>query len=91
MHFKEFGDTESVCHECSLGVHLVIDDCVYVPSDALPLYQFFKAIGQLVMEILHLKDLGDTESVRHKCSVCVNLVIDNFFCRFRYFTSVSKC
>ena len=28
------------------------------------------------MEILHLKDLGDT-SVVSECSVCVNLVIDN--------------
>ena len=37
------------CHECSLGVYLVIDNMVYVPSDAFPLYQ--KAIGQFVMEI----------------------------------------
>ena len=40
------------------------------------------------MEILHFEDLGDT-SVVSKCSLGVNLVIDNFFiCRFRYFTSV---
>ena len=45
------------------GVYLVIDNCVYVPSDALPLYTNFKAIEQLVMEILHFEDLGDTESV----------------------------
>ena len=30
------------------------------------------------MEILHLKDLGDT-SVVSECSLGVNLVIDNFF------------
>ena len=30
------------------------------------------------MEILHLKDLGDT-SVISECSLGVNLVIDNFF------------
>ena len=29
------------------------------------------------MEILHFKDLGDT-SVISECSLCVNLVIDNF-------------
>ena len=27
------------------------------------MYQHFKAIGQLVMEIFNLKDLGDTDSV----------------------------
>ena len=32
----------------------------------------------LFMEILHLKDLGD-KSVISKCSLGVNLVIDNFF------------
>ena len=39
----------------------------------------FRAIGpSLFMEILHLKDLGDT-SVISECSLGVNLVIDNFF------------
>ena len=40
--------------------------------------QNFRAIGPLFMEILHFKDLGDT-SVISKCSLCVNLVIDNLF------------
>ena len=40
FHFKELGDTE--CHECSLGVVLVIDNFVYIPYDALPLYQILK-------------------------------------------------
>ena len=30
------------------------------------------------MEILHFKDLGDTSVIR-KCSLGVNLVIDNLF------------
>ena len=35
-----------------------------------------KAIGPLLMEILHFEDLGDT-SVVSECSLGVNLVIDN--------------
>ena len=38
--------------------------------------QNIRAIGQLFMEILHFKDLGDA-SVISECSVGVNLVIDN--------------
>ena len=38
----------------------------------------FRAIGPLFMEILHLKDLGDTEVFYYKCSLGVNLVINNF-------------
>ena len=34
LHFKEFGDTD-YCHECILGVYLVMT--MYVPFDALPL------------------------------------------------------
>ena len=50
---------QECCHECSLGVYLAIDHFLYVPSDALPLYEKnYKAIGQLVMEILHFNDLG---------------------------------
>ena len=49
----------------------------------------FKAIGKLIMELLHLKDLGGYRKCRHECSFGVNLVIDNFVCSFRYFTSVS--
>ena len=40
-HLKELGDTECR-HECSFGVYLVIDNLLYVPSDALPLYQHLK-------------------------------------------------
>ena len=40
--------------------------------------QNFRAIGPLLMEILHFEDLGDT-SVISECSLGVNLVIDNFF------------
>ena len=29
-------------HECSLGAYLDIDNVLYVPSDALPLYQILK-------------------------------------------------
>ena len=39
--------------------------------------QNFRVIRPLFMEILHLKDLGDT-SVVSECSLGVNLVIDNF-------------
>ena len=38
----------------------------------------FSAIGPVFMEILHFEDLGDT-SVISKCSLGINLVIDNFF------------
>ena len=38
--------------------------------------QNFRAIGPLFMEILHVKDLGDTSFVS-VCSLGVNLVIDN--------------
>ena len=58
LRFKELRDTECR-HECSYGVYLVI------VCDLLMLYPVsnFKAIGQLVMEILHFVDLGDTVSV----------------------------
>ena len=39
------------------------------------------------MEILHFEELEDT-SVISECSLGANLVIDNFLCSFRYFTSV---
>ena len=45
--------------------------------EAAPLCHNFRAIGPLLMEILHFKDLGDT-SVVSECSSGVNLVIDNF-------------
>ena len=38
LNFKDLGDT-SVVSECSLGVHLVIDNFVYVVSDTSPLYK----------------------------------------------------
>ena len=45
---------------------------------------------QLFMEILHFKELGDTECC-HECSLCVYLVIDNFiWCTFWCFTPVSN-
>ena len=51
--------------------------------------QNFRAIEQLFMEILHFKELGDTECC-HKCSLCVDLVIDNFVCTFWWVTPVSN-
>ena len=45
------------------GCYLVIDNCLYVPTDVLPMYQIYKAIGQLVMKILHFKDMGVTNAV----------------------------
>ena len=42
----------------------MIDNYLYVLSDAFsPAVSHIKAIGQLVMEILHFKDLGDAASV----------------------------
>ena len=60
---KRIGGYRKCCHECSLGVYLVTDNYLYVPSDALPLYQIWKQSDIMVMEILHLNDLGDTKSV----------------------------
>ena len=59
---QRIGEYRNCRHKCSLGVYLVIDNLLYmyVPSDALPLYQILK---QSVMEILHLKDLRDAYSV----------------------------
>ena len=53
--FQRIGGYRKCCHECSLCVYLVIDNCLCVPS-----ISNFKAIEQLVM---HFKDLGDTASV----------------------------
>ena len=36
------GEYRRCCHKCSLGVYLVIDNLVYVPSDASPLHQILK-------------------------------------------------
>ena len=66
LHFKELGDTErfvtNVVYQfmclssnwqflvCTFGCFTPVSNC--------------KAIGQLVMEILHFKDLGDTASMQ---------------------------
>ena len=67
LHLKELGDTESVVTNAVLCVYQVVDNFVYVPADALPRgftpVSKLKAIGRLVMDILHFKDLGDTASV----------------------------
>ena len=55
---KIWGDTSAVS-ECSLGVNLVIWQLFYVASSTSPLYK----IWPLVMEILHLEDLGDMSVV----------------------------
>ena len=65
-------------HECSLGINLIIDNffvCIFWYFT--PVLNF-KTIGQLLMEILHLKYLGDTKVSSTKYSLGVNLVIDNF-------------
>ena len=41
LHFEDLGDT-SVVSECILGVNLVIDHFVYVPSSTSPLYNIWK-------------------------------------------------
>ena len=41
-NYSERGDTESVVTNAVLGVYLVIDKLLYVPFDALPLYQILK-------------------------------------------------
>ena len=33
--FQRIGGYRKCCHECSLGVYLVIENIVYVSSDAL--------------------------------------------------------
>ena len=44
--FQRIGGYIKCCHECSLGVYLVIDNYLYVPSDALPLYNILnRTIG----------------------------------------------
>ena len=72
LYFKELGDTESlvmnavwvfICYECSLGVYLVIDNFVFIPFNVLPLYYILKQSYNWFIEILHFKDLGDTEMV----------------------------
>ena len=52
---------------------------IYMHSsiETTPPCKNFRAIGPLFMEILQLKDLGDT-SVVSECSLGVNLVIDIF-------------
>ena len=42
LHFQRIGACRKCCHECSLGVCLVIDNCVYVSSHALDLCQIVK-------------------------------------------------
>ena len=51
LRFKELGDTESV---------VTNEIIVCVRSDALLHVSNFKAIAQLVIEILHFEDLGNT-------------------------------
>ena len=40
--FQGIGGYRKGLHECSLGIYLDINNVLYVPSDALPLYQIFK-------------------------------------------------
>ena len=77
LHFEDLGDT-SVISECSLGDNLVIGIVCYV----LCSFRYFtsvynlKAIGPLLMEILHFEDLGGT-SVISECNLGDNLVIED--------------
>ena len=57
MTFQRIGWYRKCFYEYSLGVYLVIDNFLYVLSDAFTVSNF-KAIGQLIMEILHFKDMG---------------------------------
>ena len=76
LHFEDLGDT-NVVSECSLGVNLVIDNCLHVASGTCtctctsPSVYNLKAIGLLLMEILHFEDLGNT-------SVAVVLVLGEY-------------
>ena len=60
-HLEDLGNT-SVVSECSLGVNLVIDNFLCSFKYLTSVYNF-KAIGPLLMEILHFKDLGDMSVV----------------------------
>ena len=62
LYFKQLADTESVVTD-NLGVYLVIDNLMYVPSDALPMYQIFKQSDNWLYGYIAFKRFGDTESV----------------------------
>ena len=63
LHFEDLGDT-SVVSECNLGVNLVIDNFLSTFRYMYFTYVYnLKAIGQLLMEILHFYYLGDTRVV----------------------------
>ena len=65
--FKRIGGE---CHsKCSLGANLVIDNCLCSFRHCTSASNF-KAIGQLIMEILYFKVLGLTE-----CCLTVNAVV----------------
>ena len=76
LHFKELGDTIS-CHECSLGVYLVIclDNFVYRTI----------GYGYIAFQIF-----GGYRHCRQECSLIVNLGINTLLYCYRYFTSVSN-
>ena len=63
LHFEDLGDI-SVVSDCSLGVNLVIDNLLSTFRYFTYVYNL-KAIGQLLMDILHFyyMYLGDTRVV----------------------------
>ena len=67
LHLKDLGDT-SVISECSLGVNLVIDFFLLCSFRYFNSVWNLKAIGPLVMEILHFEDLRVSFGCERSCS-----------------------
>ena len=61
LQFEDLGDI-SVVSECSLGDNLVIDNFLCSLRYFTSVYNL-KAIGPLLMGILHFEDLGDASVV----------------------------
>ena len=59
LHLKYFR-IQRCRYECSLGAYLVIDNLLCSFRYFTSVHNL-KATGPLLMEILHFKDLGDTE------------------------------
>ena len=76
--FQRIGGYRKCCHECSLCVYLVIDNFFVCTFWCFTPVSNFKAIGQLVMEILHFKDLGVTASIVTNAVVLVLREIYDF-------------
>ena len=76
--FQSIGGYRKCCHECSLGLCLVIDNFLHVPSDALPLYQILKQSEHICYGDIAFQRFGGYRKCRQEYSCSSARRVSNF-------------